>query len=105
MTAAPSPPVPPVMIAVRAICQILSSSVDYRSVAMRIVTEPSAHAPTVRPMLVRDLTDGMEVDQVLLVRAAEVRTKAGGDPYLRLTLGDRTGAAVAMVWDDVAEAA
>jgi len=53
-------------------------------------------------MLVRDLTDGMEVDQVLLVRGAEVRTKASGDPYLRLTLGDRTGAAVTMVWDDVA---
>ncbi|HVP01193.1 MAG TPA: HD domain-containing protein [Solirubrobacteraceae bacterium] len=53
-------------------------------------------------MLVRDLTDGVELDQVLLVRAAELRTKADGEPYLRLTLGDRTGAAVAMVWEDVA---
>jgi 3'-5' exoribonuclease len=68
---------------------------------MPIVTDPSAAAPTVRSVLVRDLTDGMEVDQVLLVRAAEMRTKADGAPYLRLTLGDRTGAAVAMVWDDV----
>ena len=68
---------------------------------MPIVTDPSALAPTVSAVLVRDLPDGMEVDQVLLVRAAEVRTKADGAPYLRLTLGDRTGAAVAMVWDDV----
>ncbi len=53
-------------------------------------------------MLVRDFTDGLEVDQVLLVRAADERTKSNGEPFLRLTLGDRTGGIVAMIWDDVA---
>ena len=53
-------------------------------------------------MLVRDFTDGVEIDQILLVRAADERTKASGEPFLRLTLGDKTGGVVAMVWDDVA---
>ena len=41
---------------------------------------------------------------MLLVKAAEVRRRDGGD-FLRLTLGDRTGQVVAMVWEEVAEAA
>jgi 3'-5' exoribonuclease len=55
-----------------------------------------------RNVLVRDFTDGLEVDQALLVRAVDERTRTSGEPYLRLTLGDRTGGVVAMVWDDVA---
>jgi 3'-5' exoribonuclease len=52
-------------------------------------------------MLVREFEDGFDIDQVLLVRSAEARSKRDGAEYLRLTLGDRTGAVVAMVWDDV----
>jgi 3'-5' exoribonuclease len=53
-------------------------------------------------MLVNELQDGMEIDQVLLVRAVERRVRRDGDgDYLRLQLGDRTGAVVAMVWDDI----
>ena len=52
---------------------------------------PSGARPTVRPVLVRDFTDGQEVDQVLLVRAAEVRCRRDGSEFLRLVLGDRTG--------------
>ncbi|MDP9345288.1 MAG: HD domain-containing protein [Actinomycetota bacterium] len=53
-------------------------------------------------MFVRDLTDGQELDMVLLVRAAEVRAKRDGERYLRLTLADRTGQLSTMVWEDVA---
>ena len=53
-------------------------------------------------MLVRDYTDGLEIDQALLVRGVDERRKSSGEPFLRLTLGDRTGAVVAMVWDEVA---
>ncbi len=56
-------------------------------------------------MFVRELQDGALVDCVLLVREAELRTKRDGGQYLRLTLGDRTGALPANVWDDVAAAA
>jgi 3'-5' exoribonuclease len=55
-------------------------------------------------MLVRELTDGAEVDLVLLVREAEVRTRRDGGEFLRLSIGDRTGAVTAMIWDGVAEA-
>jgi 3'-5' exoribonuclease len=53
-------------------------------------------------MAVRDFTDGAEIDQVLLIREAERRQRRDGGDYLRLVLGDRTGAVTAMVWDDVA---
>jgi 3'-5' exoribonuclease len=55
-------------------------------------------------VLVRELTDGADVDLVLLVREAEVRTRRDGAEFLRLTIGDRTGAVTAMIWDGVAEA-
>jgi 3'-5' exoribonuclease len=53
-------------------------------------------------MFVRELQDGQDIDQVLLVRDVEVRQRRDGGEYLRVTFGDRTGALPAMVWDDVA---
>ena len=54
-------------------------------------------------MLLNELTDGMEVDQVLLVRESERRQRRDGGDYLRLALGDRTGAVVCMVWEELGE--
>jgi 3'-5' exoribonuclease len=54
-------------------------------------------------MLVNELADGAEVDQVLLVREIERRARRDGGEYLRLQLGDRTGAVVAMVWEGLPE--
>jgi 3'-5' exoribonuclease len=56
-------------------------------------------------MLVRDLTEGCDVDAVLLVRAAETRRAPDGPEVLRLVLGDRTGQVTAWVGDGVAGAA
>jgi 3'-5' exoribonuclease len=53
-------------------------------------------------MLVNEFSDGVEIDQVLLVREAERRRRRDGGEYLRLQLGDRTGAIVAMVWEEPA---
>jgi 3'-5' exoribonuclease len=50
-------------------------------------------------MLINELTDGAEIDQVLLVRQLERRPRRDGGDYLRLLLGDRTGAVAAMVWE------
>ena len=47
-----------------------------------------------------ELQDGAEIDQVLLVREAERRQRRDGGDYLRLRLGDRTGAVVSMVWEE-----
>ena len=54
-------------------------------------------------MVVRQLTDGQELDCVLLVRERELRTKRDGSEYLRLSLGDRTGTVPAVLWDGVAD--
>jgi len=55
-------------------------------------------------MLLNELADGAEIDQVLMVREAERRRRRDGGEYLRLLLGDRTGAVACMVWEDLAEA-
>jgi 3'-5' exoribonuclease len=57
-------------------------------------------------MFINELTDGVEIDQVLLVREVERRARRDGEgEYLRLWLGDRTGAVVCMVWDGLEELA
>ena len=56
-------------------------------------------------MLVRELTDGAEVDLVLLVREAEMRSRRDGGQYLRMTLCDKTGSLTAVVWDGVPDCA
>ena len=53
-------------------------------------------------MFVRELVDGQDIEQVLLVRERELRSNGDGE-YLRLTLGDRTGAVVALVREQVSE--
>ncbi len=55
-------------------------------------------------MLLNELSDGVEVDQVLIVREAERRQRRDGGEYLRLQLGDRTGAVACMVWEELADA-
>lgn len=54
-------------------------------------------------MLVSELTDGIEISQVLRVRASERRVRRDGGEYLRLRLGDRTGTVVSTVWEDLLE--
>jgi 3'-5' exoribonuclease len=53
-------------------------------------------------MLLRDATEGAEIDRVLLVREVDRRARRDGGEFLRVTLGDRSGQVIAMVWDDVA---
>lgn len=50
-----------------------------------------------------DLQPNDEVLTTLLVHSKEVRQKKTGEPYLSLTLGDRTGEIEAKMWDNVAE--
>jgi 3'-5' exoribonuclease len=53
---------------------------------------------------IRDLQDGNELDQVLLVRDRDVRQTRTGSDFMRLSLADRTGVVTGIVWDDVAHA-
>jgi 3'-5' exoribonuclease len=54
-------------------------------------------------MLLNELTDGAEIDQVLLVRESERRQRRDGGEYMRLQLSDRTGAVACMVWEELKE--
>ncbi|MCW3041484.1 MAG: hypothetical protein JWM31_3389, partial [Solirubrobacterales bacterium] len=48
-------------------------------------------------MPVRDFSDGLDLDQVLLVRSVELLPKRDGGEYLKVVLADRTGSVPAMV--------
>ena len=50
---------------------------------------------------VRDLADGQEVNDVFVVRAHTRRQRRNGEPFLKLQLGDMSGAVEAVIWDEV----
>ena len=58
---------------------------------------------TTAKQFVRDLVDGQDVDSVFVVRDRARKETRSGDTYLRLQLGDVTGALVGMIWDGVEE--
>jgi 3'-5' exoribonuclease len=68
---------------------------------MQVVSSDAG--PTVPGVLVRDLSDGQDLDQVLLVREVEVCQKRDGGEYLKLVLADRTGQVQSTIWDGVAQ--
>jgi 3'-5' exoribonuclease len=52
---------------------------------------------------VRDLCDGQAVDSMFVVRERSRRVKKNGEPFLKLRLGDVTGACEAVLWEPVDE--
>jgi 3'-5' exoribonuclease len=61
---------------------------------------PAAAAETVIRVPLRDLEDGQRVSGVYAVRERELRRKRNGDPWLRLSVGDSTGTAEAVCWEE-----
>jgi 3'-5' exoribonuclease len=58
---------------------------------------------TVEPVVripLRDLEDGQRVGGVYAVRERELRRKRNGEPWLRLSVGDATGTAEAVCWEE-----
>jgi 3'-5' exoribonuclease len=55
-------------------------------------------------VLLSELSDGLEIDEVLVVRETERRQRRDGEDYLRLRLGDRTGTVACMVWEELEHA-
>jgi 3'-5' exoribonuclease len=53
--------------------------------------------------LLRDWRDGDCVDQVLLLCELDRRRKQDGAPFLRLTLGDRSGTVRGVMWQDASD--
>jgi 3'-5' exoribonuclease len=56
---------------------------------------------TLEKAFVRDLADGQTVDSVFVVRDRAKRQKRNGETFLKLQLGDVTGAVEGVVWDGV----
>src|SRR3954452_9160851 len=50
-----------------------------------------------------DLQDGQRVGSVYAVRQRELRRKKNGEPWLRLVLGDASGSAEAVAWEEAEE--
>jgi 3'-5' exoribonuclease len=63
------------------------------------VAEQPPPAPVPRVPL-RELEDGRQVKGVYAVRERELRRKRNGEPWLRLLLGDASGTAEAVAWED-----
>jgi 3'-5' exoribonuclease len=63
------------------------------------VAETAPEEP-VRRVPLRELEDGQRVRGVYAVRERELRRKRNGEPWLRLVLGDASGAAEAVSWED-----
>ena len=64
---------------------------------------PSAAGANFSCVLLNELSDGVEIDQVLVVRQTERRQRRDGGEFLRLQLGDRTGSVACMVWEEIDE--
>src|SRR5438874_9363821 len=56
-------------------------------------------------VFVRELADGARVESPFVVRDVARRQKRNGDSFLKLQLGDVTGAVEGVVWDGIDEAA
>jgi 3'-5' exoribonuclease len=59
--------------------------------------------PTLVRVPLRELEDGQRVGGVYAVRERELRRKRNGEPWLRLGLGDASGACEAVAWEDAEE--
>src|SRR3954454_16225717 len=70
-------------------------------------SRPTLQNPMEQPSListkqfVRELADGQTVDSVFVGREQKRRQKKNGETFLKLRLGDRSGAMEAVVWDNV----
>jgi len=66
---------------------------------VEVAPGPAAEEPAAHPPLA-ELEDGQRVRGVYAVRERELRRKRNGEPWLRLTLGDASGAVEAVCWED-----
>ncbi|HSS03745.1 MAG TPA: HD domain-containing protein [Solirubrobacterales bacterium] len=62
-----------------------------------------APAPPPARVCLRELQDGQQVQGIYAVRQRELRRKRNGEPWLRLVLGDASGSAEAVAWEDAEE--
>src|SRR3954471_9333572 len=69
------------------------------SLTVAVPMEQTTLTPT--RCFVRDLADGQDVNEAFVVRAHTRRQRRNGEPFLKLQLGDMSGAVEAVIWDEV----
>jgi len=77
----------------------LVSTAPVATEAAAVAEPPEPAEPAIRVPL-RDLDDGQQVRGVYAVRERELRRKRNGEPWLRLSVGDATGTAEAVCWEE-----
>ena len=81
----------------------LSIEMEQQALTDTAATTDTAAATDTSPparVTLRELDDGQRVKGVYAVRERELRRKRNGEPWLRLMLGDASGAAEAVSWED-----
>jgi 3'-5' exoribonuclease len=84
-----------------AVSTLIREMAEQTQIESLVATEPAE--ATVEPALrvaLRDLEDGQRVSGVYAVRERELRRKRNGEPWLRLSVGDATGSAEAVCWEE-----
>jgi 3'-5' exoribonuclease len=81
------------------------TQIENLAVPVEATAEPAPEAEQEAPEAVarvalRDLEDGQRVQGVYAIRGRELRRKRNGEPWLRLSVGDATGSAEAVCWED-----
>ena len=71
-----------------------------RAEEMMVADAPAAAETAPGRVALRDLEDGQRVAGVYAVRQRELRRKRNGEPWLRLSVGDSSGSAEAVCWED-----
>ena len=56
-----------------------------------------------KDIFVADLQANQAITAIFLVKSKEVKSKKTGEPYLSLTLADKSGDLDAKMWDNVEE--
>jgi 3'-5' exoribonuclease len=75
------------------------TQIESLTVPVEATAEHSAPEQAARVAL-RDLEDGQRVQGVYAVRERELRRKRNGEPWLRLSVGDASGSAEAVCWEE-----
>ncbi len=77
------------------------TQIESLAVPVEATTESASESAEPGPRVaLRDLEDGQTVAGVYAVRERELRRKRNGEPWLRLSVGDATGAAEAVCWEE-----
>jgi len=79
---------------------VIRDMAEQTQIEALVANEPLPEAAAMPRIALGDLQDGQRVSGVYAVRERELRRKRNGEPWLRLSVGDATGSAEAVCWEE-----